>query len=533
MTDERELAGEARAWPFEEARAIVKRLGGAAPDRAPDKGYVLFETGYGPSGLPHIGTFGEVARTTMVRHAFSTLSDIPTRLIAFSDDLDGLRKVPDNVPQQDMLAEHLGKPLTAVPDPFGTHDSFGAHNNARLQAFLDQFEFEYEFFSSTVCYRDGLFDDALLKVLTHYDAVMDVILPTLGTERQATYSPFLPICPRTGIVLQEPMVEVKPDAGTVVYRDPETDALTETPVTGGHCKLQWKADWAMRWTALEVDYEMSGKDLIESVKLSGKICRILGARPPEGLTYELFLDENGEKISKSRGNGLTIDEWLTYGPPESLSQYMFNKPKTAKRLYFDVIPKSVDEYLGNVARFHKQEPADRLQNSVWHIHGGEVPEIDFDISFAVLLNLASACNTEDPTVLWGFIARHAPGASPASDPLLDRLVGHALTYYRDFVKPAKTYRAPDDRERAAMTELAERIEALAPNPDAETIQNEVYAVGKAHEFEPLRDWFKALYEVLFGESQGPRFGSFAALYGAPETVALIRRALAGEDLTGD
>jgi lysyl-tRNA synthetase class 1 len=533
MTDERELAGEARAWPFEEARAIVKRLGGAAPDRAPDKGYVLFETGYGPSGLPHIGTFGEVARTTMVRHAFSTLSDIPTRLIAFSDDLDGLRKVPDNVPQQDMLAEHLGKPLTAVPDPFGTHDSFGAHNNARLQAFLDQFEFEYEFFSSTVCYRDGLFDDALLKVLTHYDAVMAVILPTLGTERQATYSPFLPICPRTGIVLQEPMVEVKPDAGTVVYRDPETDALTETPVTGGHCKLQWKADWAMRWTALEVDYEMSGKDLIESVKLSGKISRILGARPPEGLTYELFLDENGEKISKSRGNGLTIDEWLTYGPPESLSQYMFNKPKTAKRLYFDVIPKSVDEYLGNVARFHKQEPADRLQNSVWHIHGGEVPEIDFDISFAVLLNLASACNTEDPTVLWGFIARHAPGASPASDPLLDRLVGHALTYYRDFVKPAKTYRAPDDRERAAMTELAERIEALAPNPDAETIQNEVYAVGKAHEFEPLRDWFKALYEVLFGESQGPRFGSFAALYGAPETVALIRRALAGEDLTGD
>ncbi len=533
MTDLRELAGEARAWPFEEARAIVKRLGGAGTERAPDKGYVLFETGYGPSGLPHIGTFGEVARTTMVRHAFSTLSDIPTRLIAFSDDLDGLRKVPDNVPQQDMLAEYLGKPLTAVPDPFGTHDSFGAHNNARLQAFLDQFEFDYEFFSSTACYRDGLFDDTLLNILAHYDAVMEVILPTLGKERQATYSPFLPICPRTGIVLQVPMTEIKTDTGTVVYRDPETDELTETPVTGGHCKLQWKADWAMRWVALAVDYEMSGKDLIDSVTLSSKICRILGARPPEGLTYELFLDENGEKISKSRGNGLTIEEWLTYGPPESLSQFMFNKPKTAKRLYFDVIPKSVDEYLGNVARYHKQEPADRLQNSVWHIHGGAVPEIGFDISFGVLLNLASACNTDDPAVLWGFISRHAPDATPAGDPLLDRLVGHALAYYRDFVKPAKTYRAPDERERAAMEDLAQKIAALPDGADAETIQAEVYAVGKAHEFEPLRDWFKALYEVLFGESQGPRFGSFAALYGAPETVTLIERALSGEDLSGD
>ena len=531
MTQERELAGAARAWPFEEARAIVKRLGGADTARTPDKGYVLFETGYGPSGLPHIGTFGEVARTNMVRHAFATMSDIPTRLIAFSDDLDGLRKVPDNIPNGDQLEPYLGKPLTAIPDPFGTHDSFGAHNNARLQSFLDQFGFEYEFFSSTECYRDGLFDGALLKVLAHYDAVMDVILPTLGQERQATYSPFLPICPRTGVVLQVPMEEVKPDAGAVVYRDPETDALTETLVTGGQCKLQWKADWAMRWTALEVDYEMSGKDLIESVNLSGKIARILGARPPAGLTYELFLDENGEKISKSRGNGLTIDEWLTYGPPESLAQFMFNKPKTAKRLFFDIIPKSVDEYLGNVARFHGQELADRVANSVWHIHGGAVPEIAFDISFAVLLNLASACNTEDPAVMWGFIGRHAAGATLASDPLLDRLVVHALAYYRDFVKPAKSYRAPDDFERAAMTELAERIEALDADADAETIQAEVYAVGKAHAFEPLRDWFKALYEVLFGESQGPRFGSFAALYGAPETVTLIRRALAGEDLS--
>jgi lysyl-tRNA synthetase class 1 len=352
----RELGEQTRAWPFEEARAIIKRIGGASIDNTPKKGYVLFETGYGPSGLPHIGTFGEVARTTMVRNAFSVLSDIPTRLIAFSDDLDGLRKVPENIPNEEMLKPHLGKPLTSVPDPFGTHDSFGSHNNARLKTFLDKFQFDYDFYSSTECYQKGLFDESLLEVLHHYDEVMEVILPTLGKERQATYSPFLPICPNTGVVLQVSIHEINTSSGKIIYRDPVTNSLTEIPVTGGCCKLQWKADWAMRWSALEVDYEMSGKDLIDSVRLSGKISRILGTRPPEGLTYELFLDENAEKISKSRGNGLTIDQWLSYGPPESLSQYMYNKPKTAKRLYFDVIPKSVDEYLNNIVKYNTQKP---------------------------------------------------------------------------------------------------------------------------------------------------------------------------------
>ncbi|MGY8957205.1 MAG: lysine--tRNA ligase, partial [Alphaproteobacteria bacterium] len=403
MAIDRELVQAAKAWPFQEARSIVERLGGADASHTPDKGYVLFETGYGPSGLPHIGTFGEVARTTMVRNAFMAMSDIPTRLIAFSDDMDGLRKVPENVPEQEMLTEHLGKPLTAVPDPFGTHDSFGAHNNARLQAFLDTFGFDYEFRSSTVAYRAGEFDATLLKMLAHYGDVMKVILPTLGEERQATYSPFLPICPRTGVVLQVPMEKVDPEAGTIVYRDPETGEAIETPVTGGACKLQWKADWAMRWVALSVDYEMSGKDLIDSVNLSGRICRILGAKPPVGLTYELFLDDNGEKISKSRGNGLTIEDWLTYGPPESLSQFMFAKPKTAKRLFFDVIPKSVDEYLTHVSRYPAQEPDQQLQNPAWHIHTGDVPAAGADLSFGVLLNLAGACNSEDPAVLWGFI----------------------------------------------------------------------------------------------------------------------------------
>jgi len=527
MTSERELALHARAWPFEEARKLLARTKGAVPA----KGHVLFETGYGPSGLPHIGTFGEVVRTTMVRQAFRRLSDVPTRLIAFSDDMDGLRKVPDNVPNREMLARHLGKPLTAVPDPFGTHASFGAHNNARLRAFLDQFGFDYEFMSSTECYKSGIFDEALLAVLRHYAEVTDVVLPTLGPERRATYSPFLPLSPRSGIVLQVAMVETRPEAGTVVYRDPETKTLVEAPVTGGHCKLQWRVDWAMRWAALGVDYEMSGKDLMDSVKLSSRICRILGAAPPEGFTYELFLDENGEKISKSRGNGLTIEEWLAYAPAESLSLFMYQKPRAAKRLYFDVIPREVDEYVAHLETFPRQGPTERLENPVWHIHDGHPPAADVPLGFSLLLNLASACHAGDKAVMWGFISRYAPGAAPATHPLLDRLVGHALAYYRDFVKPAKRYRAPTGQERAALEELLGVLGRLPADADGEAIQTEIYEVGKRHDFANLRDWFKTLYEVLLGQSQGPRMGSFIALYGVRETADLMRRALAGEDLS--
>tara|TARA_R110000868_G_scaffold36962_2_gene130696 strand:+ start:9442 stop:11025 length:1584 start_codon:yes stop_codon:yes gene_type:complete len=527
LADLKALGAEAKNWPFAEARNLLKRTGNATPE----KGYVLFETGYGPSGLPHIGTFGEVARTTMVRRAFETLSDIPTKLFAFSDDMDGLRKVPDNVPQQEMMAEHLGKPLTSVPDPFGTHESFGHHNNARLRAFLDTFGFEYEFKSATDCYRSGMFDETLLKILRMHDQITGVIKPTLGEARRETYSPFLPVCERTGRVLLAKIAETRPDDGTVVYED-EDGKLIETPVTGGRCKLQWKADWAMRWTALEVDYEMSGKDLIDSVRLSSRICQILGGKPPEGFTYELFLDENGEKISKSRGNGLSVEEWLEYAPPESLSLYMFNSPRKAKRLFFDVIPRHVDDYLTHLAKFGEQDDGARLENPAWHIHNGNPPAPDAEITFGLLLNLASVCNTEDPAVLWGFISRYAAGATPETAPILDNLVGYAIAFYRDFVKPNKEYRAPNEQERAAIAELAESLRAL-PAADAETIQTEVYEVGKRHEFENLRDWFKALYEVLLGQSQGPRFGSFAALYGKDETVALIERVLAGESAAAE
>ena len=530
-------AHASKAWPFEEARKLVDRAKKAKPGSK-----LIFATGYGPSGLPHIGTFGEVARTSMVRHAYETLTGQPTRLICFSDDMDALRKVPDNVPNREMLAAYVGKPLTSVPDPFSNEpssssealgqqkfSSFAAHNNARLKGFLDRFGFEYEFMSATTCYKAGMFDETLLRMLEVYGKVMDIILPTLGPDRRQTYSPFLPISERTGHVLQVPMIERNSKKGTVVYIDPETGEKVETPVTGGRVKCQWKADWAMRWTALGVDYEMAGKDLIDSVMLSSKICRALGGTPPEGFNYELFLDEKGEKISKSKGNGLTIDEWLRYATPESLSLFMYQKPRTAKRLFFDVIPKNVDEYLTFLGNYAGETPEQRLMNPVWHIHLGDVPVVDVPISFNLLLNLVSASNAEDKTVLWGFIRRYLPGATPENHPELDRLVAYAIAYFHDFVKPAKQYRAPADAERAAMIELYEKFGTLAVATSGEDIQNIVYEVGKAHGFEPLRAWFQALYEVLLGQSQGPRFGSFAELYGIAETRGLIAHMLKLEE----
>jgi lysyl-tRNA synthetase class 1 len=542
-----EAAAKANAWPFEEARKIVRRI------EASGQTEVLFETGYGPSGLPHIGTFGEVARTTMVRHAFQILTQdkIKTRLLAFSDDMDGLRKVPDNVPNKEMLAAHLGKPLTKVPDPFGLHPSFGAHNNARLRAFLDQFGFDYEFASATDYYGSGRFDAALLHLLAHYDEVMAIMLPTFRQERAATYSPFLPIHPRTGLVMQVPIEAVDAAAGTLAWRDPQTNENFVTPVTGGKCKLQWKPDWAMRWYALGIDYEMAGKDLIDSVKLSSQIVRALGGAPPEGFNYELFLDEKGQKISKSKGNGLSIEDWLTYASPESLSLFMFQKPTAAKRLYFDVIPRTVDDYLSFLDAYPRQEPKEQLGNPVWHIHSGAppAPEVlrrDGDqgtvITFGMLLNLAAVANSEDPQVLWGFLRRYAPDVSAATHPRLDRLVFYAVRYFRDFVHPAKTYREPDDVERGALTDLSEMLAALPHEASAEEIQSALYDIARkipryqdmnAKGASPERpgvsnDWFSMLYAVLLGESRGPRFGSFVALYGVNETRKLIAAALAGD-----
>ena len=514
-----------RAWPFQEAARVADRLA------ATGKAEALFETGYGPSGLPHIGTFGEVVRTTMVRHAFGRLSPLPSRLIAFSDDMDGLRKVPENVPNREMLAQHLGKPLTAVPDPFGTHESFGHHMNARLKAFLDDFGFSYTFLSATECYRSGRFDATLLKILENHEAIRQVVLPTLGPDRRATYSPILPISPKTGRVLQVPILETRPEAGTVVFED-EDGTLTELPVTGGHCKMQWKCDWAMRWAALDVDYEMSGKDLIDSVKLGTQICRILGGVPPEGFTYELFLDEHGQKISKSKGNGLTIEEWLRYGTRESLALFMYKEPKAAKRLYFDVIPRHVDEYQQLLEAFPSQDDEKKIANPVFHIHDGNPPVERLPLSYAMLLNLAAVLNAQSAELLWGFITRYAPEVTPESHPALARLVEHALAYCRDFVLPSRCFRPPNAQERAALADLEARLAVVPPDTSGGAIQDLLYEVGKAHGFGNLRDWFKALYETLLGRSEGPRFGTFVALYGVRETRALITAALARESEVG-
>src|SRR6202046_1229967 len=529
-----EAAQTSKAWPFEEARKLMARL-----ERSERK-EVIFETGYGPSGLPHLGTFGEVARTNMVRHAFRVLAgaSVKTRLIAFSDDREGLRKIPDNVPTRDMIAPHLGKPLSQVPDPFGQYASFAEHNNARLRAFLDQFGFEYEFMSSTECYKSGRFDRALLRMLDCFDEVQAIMLPSLRKERAATYSPFLPIHPRTGVVMQVPVLERRRDLGAIRWRDPSTGEEFETPVTRGHCKLQWKPDWAMRWYALGVDYEMAGKDLIDSVKLSGKICAALDGTPPEGFNYELFLDEKGQKISKSKGNGLTIDEWLRYASPESLSLFMYREPKAAKRLYFDVIPRNVDDYLQFLDAYLRQGVKERLGNPVWHIHGGNPPEPDNPVPFAMLLSLVTASNAANADTLWGFIGRYRPGVTKETNPRLAALVDYAVNYYRDFVAPKKQFREPSPAERKALTESRGGLSQLPAEVSAESIQDVVYEIGRREPFLDEKkkgkggkpgvslDWFNMLYQVLLGQEKGPRFGSFVAVYGLANSVAMIDGALA-------
>ena len=515
----REEVNNARAWPMQEALRLLDNL----HNKTPAKGYVLFESGYGPSGLPHIGTFGEVARTTMVRRAFKLISDIPTRFFSFSDDMDGLRKVPGNLPNQAMLIQHIGKPLTAIPDPFGTHDSFGAHMNARLRGFLDNFGFDYEFVSATECYRSGMFDQTLLQILAHYDEIMSIMLPSLGEERQETYSPFLPICPETGVVLQVPMEKLDPQAGTITYRN-SNGKLVETPVTGGHCKMQWKADWAMRWVALDVDYEMYGKDLIPSADLSSKITKVLAPKLPMLFTYEHFLDQEGRKISKSKGNGLTIDEWLTYAPTESLAFYMYQSPRKAKRLSFDVIPRQTDDYLQYMQKYVQQTEAERLENPLLYM-GFTKPELTqmAVFNYSMLLNLVSVCNPDSPEVLWGFITHYDPSLTRESAPLLNQLVPFAMRYYEDFVRPLKQYYVPTEPELAILLDLQSTLLSLPSDMLAADVQNQLYDFARKHGLVETKTLFMLVYRAIFGQQEGPRLGSFFAIYGTKESAELFNR----------
>ncbi len=538
MTDPALLAAAqvSKAWPFEEARKLLKRYPQGKAQINGEIGPMVFETGYGPSGLPHIGTFQEVLRTTLVRRAYEVLSDgAPTRLIAFSDDMDGLRKVPDNVPGAEMLGQQLGQPLSRIPDPFGKFESFAHHNNAMLRDFLDRFGFEYEFVSASERYNSGGFDTALVNVLEHFDAIMRIMLPTLRAERAATYSPVLPISPTTGHVLQVPVTVVDAKAGIVRFVD--QGETIEQSILGGRAKLQWKVDWAMRWLALGVDYEMYGKDLTDSGVQSGRIAQVLGGRKPEGLIYELFLDENGEKISKSRGNGLTIEQWLEYGSDESLGFYLFREPKSAKSLHTGIIPRAVDEYWQFREKLATQPIEQQLGNPVWHLLGTTDPERKgggdtLPVTYGLLLNLVGVLGAGATRAqVWSYLANYIAEASPDPHPALDALVGKALAYNRDLVAPTLTHRAPEANEAAALAALDEELAASDEGASAETLQSLVYEIGKDPHYgiESLRDWFKALYETLLGSSQGPRMGSFIALYGIENTRKLIAEALARRD----
>jgi len=506
------------SWPFVEARKLIKER----KKIFEKKGKITLQTGYGPSGLPHIGTFGEVARTTMMVNAIKQIVDIPTEIITFSDDMDGLRKVPDNIPNKKVLEENLHKPLTSIPDPFKKFNSYGEHNNEMLKKFLNEFKFKYTFKSSTDNYKKGFFNDALLLVLEKYEEIIKIILPTLGKERQKTYSPFLPICPETGKVLEVPIIEIKKEEGKIVYKN--ENKKIETEVINGKCKLQWKVDWAMRWYAYDVDYEMYGKDLIESAIISSKICKVLGKQSPNGFAYEMFLDEKGEKISKSKGNGITIEQWLNYASPESLSLYMYQNPKRAKKLYADVVPKAVDEYLVNVDKFSEQDDKQKLLNPVWHIHSGNPPKEKSIMPFSVLLNLVGTSNATDKNVLWKFIKKNKKNIQVSDHPILDSLIQYALKYFDDIIKPRKKHRKPNDKEKNALQDLVNRLKDCKEGMDPEAIQTIVYSVGKDNGYEKnLREWFKSIYEIIFGEQDGPRMGFFISFFGIKESVELINK----------
>ena len=505
------------AWPFVEAKKILRER----KKFIDQKGKIVLQTGYGPSGLPHIGTFGEVARTAMLVNALNHITDLPKEIITFSDDMDGLRKIPDNVPNKDQLVQSLHKPLTNVPDPFGKFKSFGEHNNEMLKNFLNKFNFNYTFKSSTELYKSGFFNSTLQLILENYQGIMDIIIPTIGKERQKTYSPFLPICPETGVVLEIPVLEINKENSKIIF-DNNGKKLEQT-ILDGNCKLQWKVDWAMRWYALDVDFEMYGKDLIESAILSTKIIKLLGKNNPSGFAYELFLDEKGEKISKSKGNGITIGEWLEYASPESLSLFMYQNPKRAKKLYREIVPKAVDEYLEFIEKSKTQNELQLLMNPVWHVHNGKMPKEEMVMSFSMLLNLVETSNANSKDLLWKFVKKYKINILEKNYPIFDKLVGYAIKYFNDVIKQNKKYKKPNEIEKKALEALIKVLENCNDQMQPEEIQTKIYSVGKENGYsENLRDWFKLIYEVVFGDENGPRMGFFISFFGVNETKQLIK-----------
>ncbi len=516
----KENLDKTNAWPFVEAKKLLRER----KISIEKKGKITLQTGYGPSGLPHIGTFGEVARTSMIVNALKQITDTPTEIITFSDDMDGLRKIPDNVPNQELLKQNLHMPLTQVPDPFEKYKSFGEHNNEMLKNFLNSFNFDYIFKSSTSLYKSGFFNPALKLILENYDGIMNIILPTLGKERQKTYSPFLPICPESGRVLEIPVEKIDKINSKIIF-DNEGKKF-EQSILDGNCKLQWKVDWAMRWYALDVDFEMYGKDLIESAILSTKIIKLIGKKNPSGFSYELFLDEKGEKISKSKGNGITIDQWLKYASPESLSLYMYQNPKRAKKLYKEIVPKAVDEYLDFIEKAKKQDETQLIMNPVWHVHNGNIPKENMIMSFSMLLNLVETSNADSKELLWKFVKKYKLDIEEKNYPIFDNLIGYAIQYFKDVIKSQKKYKKPNDSEKKALQALVRTLEKCNDSMSPEDIQTLIYSTGKENGYEEnLRDWFKLIYEVVFGDENGPRMGFFISFFGVNETKELITNKL--------
>ena len=513
---EKDNLDKTNAWPFVEAKKMLRER----KSFIEKKGKIILQTGYGPSGLPHIGTFGEVARTSMMVNALKQLTDIPTEIITFSDDMDGFRKVPENVPNQELLKKNLHKPLTQVPDPFEKFASFGEYNNEMLKDFLDKFKFEYSFKSSSALYKSGFFNPTLQIILENYQGIMDIILPTLGKERQKTYSPFLPICPDTGKVLEIPVLEILKEKSKIIFDN--SGKKLETSILDGYCKLQWKVDWAMRWYALDIDFEMYGKDLIESAILSSRIAKLIGKANPSGFAYELFLDDKGEKISKSKGNGITIDQWLEYASPESLSLYMYQNPKRAKKLYKEIVPKTVDEYLDFIGKAKNQNELQLLMNPVWHVHNGVIPQEDTIMSFSMLLNLVEASNANSKELLWKFVKKYKKDILEKDHLIFDNLIGYAIKYFNDVIRLQKKYKKPDSNEKMALEALVKTLDDCSDEMLPEDIQTLIYSTGKENGYsENLRDWFKLIYEVVFGDENGPRMGFFISFFGVKETKELI------------
>jgi lysyl-tRNA synthetase class 1 len=389
-----------------------------------------------------------------------------------------------------------------------------------LKNFLDSFDFNYNFKSSTSLYKSGFFNSALQTILENYDGIMNIILPTLGKERQKTYCPFLPICPQTGHVLEIPVKKVVKEKSIIIFDNQGKDL--ETSILDGNCKLQWKVDWAMRWYALDIDFEMYGKDLIESAILSTKIIKLIGKTNPSGFAYELFLDEKGEKISKSKGNGITIDQWLEYASPESLSLYMYQNPKRAKKLYKEIVPKAVDEYLDFIEKAKTQDDLQLLMNPVWHVHNSEVPKEDIIMSFSMLLNLVETSNADKKELLWKFVKKYKTNISEKDYPIFDKLVGYAIKYFNDVIKSQKKYKKPNNIEKKALEALVKTLDTCNDKMTPEDIQTLIYSTGKENGYsENLRDWFKLIYEVVFGDENGPRMGFFISFFGVKETKDLI------------